>query len=55
MKFLGTGAGEGIPNPFCTCRICEYARKHGGKDIRTRSSFMLDRHTIIDMGADFFC
>lgn len=54
MKFLGTGAGEGTPNPFCTCRICENARKIGGREIRMRSSFMLDSHTVIDIGADYF-
>ncbi len=54
MKFLGTGAGEGIPNPFCTCRICENARRVKGKEVRTRSSFMLSDKVIIDIGADFF-
>ncbi len=54
MKFLGTGAGDGIPNPFCTCRICENARRVKGKEIRTRSSFMLSDMVIIDIGADFF-
>ena len=54
MKFLGTSAGEGVPNPFCTCRICENARKVGGKEIRTRSSLMLDETTMIDMSADYF-
>lgn len=54
MKFLGTGAGEGIPNPFCTCKVCENARRVKGREIRTRSSFMLDKKNIIDIGADFF-
>lgn len=54
MKFLGTGAGEGIPNPFCRCRVCENARAVKGKEIRTRSSFLLDDKIIIDIGADFF-
>jgi len=54
MRFLGTGAGEGTPNPFCTCEICENARRVGGKEIRSRSSFRLDAETIIDIGADFF-
>ncbi len=53
MIFLGTSAGEGLPNPFCRCRICENARKVGGREIRTRSSFMLDSKTVIDIGADF--
>lgn len=53
MKFLGTGAGEGIPDPFCSCRICENARLVRGKEIRTRSSFMIDDETVIDLGADY--
>lgn len=54
MKFLGTGGAEGIPNPFCSCKLCEYARKNGGHDIRTRSSFLIDEETVIDLGADYF-
>ncbi len=54
MKFLGTGAGEGTPNPFCTCHVCSAARRDGGREIRTRSSFLLDERTIIDLGADYF-
>lgn len=53
MRFLGTSAGEGIPNPFCNCRVCENARKVGGKEIRTRSSFRLSDKVMIDMGGDF--
>ncbi len=54
MKFLGTGAGGGTPNPFCRCRICENARKFKGQEIRTRSSFLFDDKMAIDIGADFF-
>ncbi len=54
MKFLGTGAGEGTPNPFCSCRVCENARQTKGKEVRTRSSFLLNDKVIIDIGADFF-
>ena len=54
MKFLGTGAAEGIPNPFCNCRVCQNAREKKGNEIRTRSSFMLNDKVIIDMGADYF-
>ena len=53
MRFWGTSAGEGVPTPFCRCNICEYARKHGGKDIRTRSCFRLDESVMFDAGADF--
>lgn len=52
--FYGTGAAEGIPNPFCGCYLCEYARTHGGKDIRTRSMFRVSEKVMIDMGADSF-
>ena len=54
MRFLGTSAGEGIPDPFCTCPICENARRVRGKELRTHSSFLLDDETIIDLGADYF-
>ncbi|MBQ8509086.1 MAG: hypothetical protein IJ493_04180 [Clostridia bacterium] len=53
MLFIGTSAGEAIPNPFCRCRVCENARKVGGREIRTRSSFMLDNKNVIDLGADY--
>lgn len=54
MRFLGTGAAEGIPSPFCDCEACRYARQAGGKEIRRRTMFRLDEETCIDMGADFF-
>ena len=53
MRFLGTSAGEGIPNPFCTCKVCENARRVKGKEVRLRSSFMLDETFFIDLGADY--
>lgn len=53
MCFWGTSAGEGVPTPFCRCKVCEYARKHGGKDLRTRSCFRLDESIMLDAGADF--
>ena len=37
IKYYGTGDGYGIPEPLCSCRLCSYARAHGGRDIRTRS------------------
>ncbi|MBQ2710211.1 MAG: hypothetical protein IJF67_18195 [Clostridia bacterium] len=52
LRFLGTGAGEGTPDPFCSCRVCENARKVGGKEIRTRSGFIAD-DVIVDLGSDF--
>ncbi|UVI31283.1 MBL fold metallo-hydrolase [Paenibacillus spongiae] len=54
LIFLGTGAAEAIPAFFCRCEYCEHARKHGGKDIRSRSAFRLDENVHIDLGPDLF-
>lgn len=27
MRFLGTGAAELYPNPYCDCEVCERARR----------------------------
>ena len=54
MLFLGTGAAEGIPTPFCRCKICENARKKGGKEVRMRSSFRVSKELLIDFGPDLF-
>jgi phosphoribosyl 1,2-cyclic phosphate phosphodiesterase len=50
--FLGTGASEAIPCPFCRCDYCSQARRSGGKDIRTRSSLRLGRQHQIDFAPD---
>lgn len=54
MKFYGTSAAEGIPNPFCTCAVCTNARKVGGAEIRRRSTFRINEQVSIDLGADSF-
>lgn len=43
MRFhiLGSAAGKTVPRPFCSCRVCEKARRDGGRDIRTRCSLHL--------------
>lgn len=51
MLFLGTGAAEMLPNPFCKCRICEHIRKHPAEN-RRRTSFLYDDATMIDFGPD---
>lgn len=52
ITFLGTGASEAIPCPFCRCDYCNQARRLGGKDIRTRSSLSLGRQHQIDLAPD---
>ena len=54
IKFYGTSAGGGIPEIFCYCRVCEYARQHGGKDIRTRSQAVIDDCFGIEYPVDTF-
>jgi len=51
IKYYGTGDGYGIPEPFCSCRLCKYARKHRGKDLRTRSQATID-DIMIDCSKD---
>ncbi|MBQ3085119.1 MAG: hypothetical protein IJC46_06700 [Clostridia bacterium] len=52
LKYYGTSAGGGIPEIFCSCRICEHARKYKGKNIRTRSQAMLDDVLAIEYPVD---
>lgn len=53
MRFWGTSAGGPTPSPFCKCRVCENARVVGGKEVRFRSAFRIDKKIMIDIGADF--
>ena len=53
MIFLGTGAAEMVPNPFCTCEVCRYAWAHP-EEMRMRSAFQMDEKTVIDFGPDVF-
>ena len=51
IQYYGTGDGYGIPEPFCSCRLCQYAREHRGKDLRTRSAAVID-DIMIDCSKD---
>lgn len=52
IKVLGSGASEGTPTIYCTCPVCTNARKVGGKEVRHRTSYMLDDDTLIDFSPD---
>lgn len=54
VKLLGTGAANGIPGLFSQDRVSQFALKHGGKEIRTRSSAELDGVLKIDFPPDIF-
>ncbi|GIP30163.1 hypothetical protein J23TS9_52930 [Paenibacillus sp. J23TS9] len=54
IRFLGTAAFEGIPSLFCRCDLCVKARELGGKEIRSRTSAMLDDDLKIDFPPDTY-
>lgn len=51
MQFLGTAAGDAMPNPYCKCMLCEDARRDPGR-ARLRSILQLDETNLIDFGPD---
>lgn len=52
IKYLGTGAAEGMPATFCSCPVCLRSMAEGGKSMRTRSCTLLGDDVMIDMGPD---
>ncbi|MFC5450365.1 MBL fold metallo-hydrolase [Paenibacillus aestuarii] len=54
IHFLGTAAFEGIPSLFCECRTCAQARERGGRNIRSRTSVLIDGELKVDFPPDTF-
>ena len=54
LTFLGTSAGESYPGLWCECPHCSYARKHGGKNIRSNSCAVIDEDLMLDCGPTCF-
>ncbi|MGB9718545.1 MAG: hypothetical protein ACP5PQ_00400 [Thermoproteota archaeon] len=52
VMFLGTAAAEGWPAVFCQCANCRRARVAGGKNVRTRSSILVNADLKIDFPPD---
>jgi len=52
VHFIGTSAAPSMPLPFCTCESCRIARTKGGKNLRRRSSLLIDRKILVDLGPD---
>ena len=48
IKFLGTGAAEGVPAMFCNCQFCTWARGQGMREVRTRTQVLVDDGLLID-------
>lgn len=54
LQYLGTAAAEAVPSPFCSCRVCENARKVMGKEVRTRSQAVIDNKLVLDYPPDTY-
>lgn len=52
ITLLGTGGAAGIPSPLGSSRVSEYARCHGGREVRTRSAANVDGQVQLDLGPD---
>lgn len=54
IHILGTAAAEGFPGIFCRCEHCIKARQLGGKNIRSRSSAIIDGILKVDFPPDSY-
>lgn len=52
IKYLGTGAYEGVPALFCKCRVCRLSKESGGRNLRSRSQALINDEVLIDFNAD---
>jgi phosphoribosyl 1,2-cyclic phosphate phosphodiesterase len=52
ILFLGTGAAEGIPSPYCECPTCTHARQAGGHNVRMRTATLVNDDLLLDFGPD---
>lgn len=48
IRFLGTGAAEGVPAVFCNCEYCKNIRRLGESEFRTRSQVVIDGILSVD-------
>ena len=54
LRYLGTGAAEGVPAVYCQCETCQTARARGGKEIHSRMQVMVDTSLCIDFPPDAY-
>lgn len=52
LTFLGTAATPSMPIPFCVCEVCSEARRIGGRNLRRRSSVVINNDLLVDIGPD---
>lgn len=54
IRYLGTGAAEGVPAVYCQCETCQEARKRGGEEIHSRMQVLIDDNLGIDFPPDAY-
>jgi len=54
IQYLGTGASEGIPGLFCSCPVCAEAVEQGGRNVRRRSSMLINNDLLVDITPDLW-
>lgn len=54
LLFIGTAASEGFPAAFCACEGCQSAKQEGGRNLRRRSSVVVDEKVLVDAGPDTY-
>lgn len=52
IKLLGTAAFEGIPALFCSCDVCRESQALGGRNVRMRTSALVDNKIALDFTND---
>ncbi len=52
VLFLGTASAEGYPATFCNCENCRRARAKGGRNLRARSSVLINNDLLIDFSPE---
>ena len=50
IQLLGTGAADGVPNPFCRCRTCSRALAAG--EVRGQTAALVDDVLLVDCGPE---
>jgi len=50
VQLLGTGAADGVPNPFCRCRTCTAALASG--EVRGQTAALVDDVLLVDCGPE---
>lgn len=54
IKYLGTGAAEGVPAMFCNCESCRAIRSMGEREMHTRSQVLINGELSVDFPPDAY-